>query len=299
MDWKRLETFYYVAKCGSFSAAAHQLSLNQSSLSRSIQNLEKELQFPIFHRFPRGLELTQKGQTLYQTAQRMFMEVQQAKAKLYEQPGVQGTIRISTTYALATNFLAERLIAFNKDYPDIRFELICSNDKVDLIAQEVDVAIRDYDNFTPNLNQDYIFTLQAGLYASDSYLNQFGVPRVPQDLNYHRILSFGRPEQNPYADVQWALKVGLPRDKKRIPFMMVNSVEFLFDAAQAGLGIITSYAGMKGLEDANLTRVLTDITAPKYHFYFVCSKHLSHLKRIDVLKTYLSESFRDFYNPIT
>ncbi len=97
MGWDKLKSFYHVARAGSFTNAALTLNISQSALSRQISELEKRLGFKLFERHARGLVLTQLGETLFETARNIFVEIQSVENLIrdgHKEP--QGTLKVAT-----------------------------------------------------------------------------------------------------------------------------------------------------------------------------------------------------------
>ena len=75
VDWDKLRTFYFIAKAGGFTQAMPYLNLAQSTLSRTIQNLEAELDFPVFIRHRNGILLTKEGEILFKAANPAILSI--------------------------------------------------------------------------------------------------------------------------------------------------------------------------------------------------------------------------------
>ena len=83
MEWDKLRTFYIVAEAGSFTHASERLNLSQSAISRQVQGLEESMGFPLFHRHPRGLILTEQGETLLKTVTDVFVKLERICGTLW------------------------------------------------------------------------------------------------------------------------------------------------------------------------------------------------------------------------
>ena len=133
MDWDKLRFFHAVADAGSLTHAGDALHLSQSAVSRQIRALEESLNTTLFHRHARGLILTEQGDLLFRTAHDVFMQLQAARAKLTdsrERPS--GDLKITTPPALGINWLIPRLDEFTALYPEIRIQLIVTDEELDL-----------------------------------------------------------------------------------------------------------------------------------------------------------------------
>src|ERR1700730_8870860 len=192
MDWDKLKVFHAAAEAGSFTHAGEQLGLSQSAVSRQVSALEQELSVSLFHRHARGLILTEQGEVLYRTAHEVFMKLEAARAKLTdtrERPN--GELKVTTTVGLGVNWLTPRLGEFMDLYPEVRINLIPTDEELDLAMRAADVAIRLRQPVQPDLIQRKLFSVHFHTYASPEYIKRFGTPRALDDLDNHRIVLLG------------------------------------------------------------------------------------------------------------
>ena len=278
--WDRMEVFYYVVKAGGFTKAEAVLHKSQSTLSRTVLLLEEEIGHKLLKRKYHGVVLTQKGEEVFNSAQKILMEIDTMKTHLREKNDMSGKVRISTTYAIGNYLLSEPLIEFNKQYPQISIDLVCNDTSIDIIKNEVDFAIRPYmeeDQESQEFIQEHLLTIHSGLYASPEYLKEFGTPKKPEDLDKHQLLTRSRAYENPYADVDWVLRIGREGKAARKPFYTSNSVESLFQGAEAGTGITVGYKEMKNVKNSKLKQVLPNLEGPKYKEYIIYQKKLKDI----------------------
>ena len=197
LDWDKLRIFHAAAQAGSFTHAGDTLNMSQSAVSRQVSALEHDLKVPLFHRHARGLLLTEQGEVLYRTAREVFMKLEAAQARLTdsrEKPS--GVLRITTTVGLGSTWLTQRLNEFVDLYPEMELRLIFDDDELDLGMREADVAIRLRQPTQPDLIQRKLFTVHFHLYAAPGYIQRFGAPKSMNDLDGHRIITFGEPAPN-------------------------------------------------------------------------------------------------------
>jgi len=284
--WDKLETFYHIAQMKSFSKAAIHLGISQSSLSRSVQNLERQLGCKVFIRNRKGVSLTEKGKVVFETAQQMYLSTRVMKEEVKESTEIEGRIRLSTTYALANYILMDHLLEFKKLHPGIYFEIVCNDSLVDIIQNEVDFAIRPYMENASELEQIPLITLQSHLYASQKYVDMYGEPKSVDELHKHYFVAYSRPSRYPYGDVEWFLKLN-PHITSENVNLRVNSVEGVFAAAEKGIGIVSSYDEMTILQQSNFKKLLPSIQGPKYEDYIVYPNHLGNTKKLKSLSHFL------------
>jgi DNA-binding transcriptional LysR family regulator len=287
MDWDKLKVFHAAAEAGSFTHAGEQLGLSQSAVSRQVSALEQELSVPLFHRHARGLILTEQGDLLYRTAHDVFMKLEAARTKLTdsrEKPN--GELRVNTTAGIGVHWLTPRLGEFHELYPDIRINLITTDEELDLAMREADVAIRLRQPTQPDLIQRKLFSMHFHAYASPEYLKRSGTPRVVEDLDRHRIMVLGGNAPNYLQDVHWLAKVARNGKEPREPWFVINNVLGLRRACQRGLGIamLPDYLVE---EDGGLVQLFGDIDSFAFEAYFVYPEELKSVARIQVFRDFL------------
>jgi DNA-binding transcriptional LysR family regulator len=287
MDWDKLKVFHAAAEAGSFTHAGEQLGLSQSAVSRQVSALEQELNVPLFHRHARGLILTEQGDLLYRTAHDVFMKLEAARTKLTdsrEKPN--GELRVNTTVGIGVHWLTPRLGEFFDLYPDIRINLITSDEELDLAMREADVAIRLRQPTQPDLIQRKLFSMHFHAYASPEYLKRSGTPHSLEDLDRHRIMVLGGNAPNYLQDVHWLTKAGRNGKEPREPWFVINNVLGLLRACQRGLGIamLPDYLVE---EDGGLVQLFGDVDGVAFEAYFVYPEELKSVTRIQVFRDFL------------
>jgi len=289
MDWEKLKVFRSVAEAGSFTRAGEVIGLSQSAVSRQISSLEQDLKVPLFHRHARGLILTEQGELLYRTAHEVFTKLEATQTMLRdskEKPS--GMLRITTTVGLGSNWLTPRLTEFIKLYPDINIQLMLSDTELDLAMREADVAIRLRKPVQAELIQRKLFTVHFNIYASPGYTNENGAPQSVEELDDHRIVSFGAMTPQYLKNINWLEIQGLNGGKPREPVLSINSVDGLKRAAQNGIGIaaLPDYI-VRDEAKSGLVKILTDTETPSFDTYFVYAEEIRTSARMIVFRDFL------------
>jgi DNA-binding transcriptional LysR family regulator len=287
LDWDKIRIFYTVAEAGSFTRAGDDLGLSQSAVSRQISALERELRAPLFHRHARGLILTEQGDLLFRAARDMRMRLETTRARLTdtsERPS--GDLKVTTTVGLGSLWLTQRISEFLDLYPDVRVELILTNEELDLAMREADVAIRLRQPTQPDLIQRRLFTVHFHAYASNDYIKRFGEPKSLEDLDNHRILSFGGDQPSYLLAVHWLATAGRDIRSPRPHHFIVNDITALKAAVETGVGIavLPDYT-----VDSNklLTQVLRDVDMPSLDSYLVYAEEMRSVARVQVFRDFL------------
>ncbi|MCB1478557.1 MAG: LysR family transcriptional regulator [Rhodobiaceae bacterium] len=292
MDWDKLRVFHAAAGAGSFTHAGETLGLSQSAVSRQVGGLEEDLGVPLFHRHARGLILTEQGEMLYRSAQRIFTELEATRTRLTdsrEKPS--GELRVTTTVGLGSSWLTPRLKEFLELYPDISLSLLLRDEELDLSMREADIALRLRQPTQPDLIQRRLFTVHFHAYASPDYTRRHGTPKSIEDLDEHRVITFGQPTPAYLRDINWLVTTGRTDSNPRKPFFTVNNVHGLKRAVEHGLGIaiLPDYVVDSA---SNLVRVLPDADLPAFDTYFVYPAELRESARVNVFRDFLLSKAR-------
>jgi len=294
LDWDKLRIFHTAAESGSFTHAAEKLGMSQSAVSRQISALEDDLALKLFIRHARGLVLTEVGEQLFRTAHRMHWELQQVETQMSEsQDEPTGPLLVTTTVGFGSTWLASRIDEFLRLYPAIQLEIKLNDAELDLAMREADVAIRLHRPNQSEMIQRKLFTVHNHFYASRTYLAEHGEPATVEELDNHRIISFGEPVPSYLGDINYLERLGRPDSAPRRAAMRVNAIYGMMQAARAGTGIamLPDYVAEK--EDS-LQRVLTEIEIPEYETYFVYPPALKSSKRVGVFRDFLVGKAREW-----
>jgi len=250
--------FIRVVDHGSFAAAAEEFGLSPSAISRIISRLEDRLGVRLLQRTTRRLVLTQEGETYSVRGRDILAAIEAAEAEVTAGRGApRGHLRVNTGTAFARHHLAGLLPEFQKRYPDITLDLSVIDRRVDLVADQIDVAIRVGPLDDSSLVGVRLGEVRRIIAASPSYLRRNGRPRQPQDLAAHNCLllrGFSRL-------AQWPMFVG--GERRLIPVqgtISSDSAELLLDLAIAGVGIVRfgDFLGRAALSAGQLVALLED-----------------------------------------
>lgn len=299
LDWDKLKHFYYVAKVGNISHAAQLFNTTQSSFSRYISALEKYLGYPLFFRDRDGVTLTHRGRELYQIVERIFFSIKGYTSRTAKplQTGQRRKIRIATNHALASYVINSIILEYNKDHPDLVFEILEINQLIDVIFHDIDIAIqpaipKESDELWQVIQEPF-FSQKMNLYASDRYLNEYGMPQSVEDLKHHRLIvptTFGGYFVQGGRRILEIIKQsnGI---KPQLVFLS-NSLECLVEAAQQNKGIVCLYDQLTIVKESNLKQILPDFVIHDCQQYFIYPKYLKDDQVIMNIKNYIKNNIR-------
>ncbi|MBX9450811.1 LysR family transcriptional regulator [Neoaquamicrobium sediminum] len=294
LDWDKLRVFHAAAEAGSFTHAAESLRLSQSAISRQVSALEQDVGVALFHRHARGLVLTEQGEMLYQAAHEVLMKLESVKMRLTEaKDRPSGPLRVTTTVGLGSGWLTERVQEFLDLYPEIQLQLILANEELDLTLRQADCAIRLRQPQQPDLIQRRLFTVHFHLYAAPSYVNKHGKPRSIDEMDQHRIVSFGEPVPSHLADMNWLETAGRPEGSKRVASLQINNIMSIKAAVQRGAGIamLPDYMVEK---DSGLVQIMPETEVPSFDTYFCYPDAMKNQVKLHVFRDFLIAKARSW-----
>ncbi|WP_373047521.1 LysR family transcriptional regulator [Vulgatibacter sp.] len=273
MDLKEVAVFVQVVRSGSFTAAARELEMQKSSVSRKVAELEASLGARLLQRTTRTLHLTDEGRIFYEHGQRALAELEEAELALggmRAEP--RGLLRV--TAPLSFGFVGPIVAAFLGHYPEVQVEMVCTDRVVDLVEEGFDVAIR-----AGRLPDTSLIARKLGhsprfLVASRSYLKGRARPRKPEDLAGHTCLTFGSQH------AVWRLASGERSAEVKVEGKLAaNDYDLIREAAIAGGGIaLVPELGCTGaLREGKLERLLPAWTSEEtpIHALYPSTRHLA------------------------
>ncbi len=207
-----MSLFVEIARVGSFSKASTITGVPISTLSRRLSDFEKRLGFQLIKRSTRRLELTELGHQYFLECERLVSEASGAHEKLLERSHqIEGTLKLSMTPDFGSIFFAPLLGEFARAHPLIKFELELTPHLTDLIANDIDVAIRFGHPADSRLTMRKIGSVEHWICASPAYIKLHGMPTDPQQLQDHTGIILRRANNPPELvfskeDQQVALK---------------------------------------------------------------------------------------------
>ena len=271
-----MKVFDRVVEEGSFAAAARAMDMSPPVVTRMVAELEQHLGTRLLQRTTRKLALTDAGESYLQRVRAILSEIEDAEAAAAaSMRDLRGAIRIATTPALATHFLAPMVALWHAEYPKLMLDVIIdtlASDRVD----EFDVTIMiASDDFDANIVARPLLHGEAIVVASHGYLKRRGVPRTPQDLAQHDYLRdsgvAARSRTGPGRKLRLQpLNGDAPVQEVDMPIVMqAVSTELLLRAALDGAGVaVTSRLLAEDyLARGELAHVLPDWIFSRYTIY--------------------------------
>jgi LysR family transcriptional regulator, regulator for bpeEF and oprC len=298
-DFSAISTFVRVVEAKSFAAAAAQLEMTPSGVSRAVARLETQLGARLLFRSTRSLRLTDDGASFYARCKEILNDLTEATEALgHARSHPVGRLRVAAHSAIGRAALIPNLAEFEMRYPDIRLELAMCDYHFDLNEEGYDCAIRMGELEDSNLIARKLGYFNNVLCAAPAYLRKHGAPRSIDDLKQHRCINYVFPSTGkPY---QWQFDTPSGRvDLDIDAHMLINDTESVIQAAVAGLGIIQipHCLAASALAKGQLEIVMTDTISTGSALWIVYpqKRHLS--ARVQAFIEWVSELFQRTSEP--
>jgi DNA-binding transcriptional LysR family regulator len=271
VDLNEMAAFVRVVARGSFAAAAKDLGVPPSTLSRRVMSLERRLGAALLIRTTRSLRTTEAGAAFYEQCAPALSQAEQA-AQVVRSLGAapRGTLRITAPRALMQSVMVPTVTEYLRRHPEVRVELAADDRTVDLVRDGYDLAFR----VAARLPDTSLVARKLGapghdLCAAPRYLAQRGTPRTPSDLRDHVVCAFGRER----ASVAWSFwQKGRVVERVRLaPRVLTSSEDALlaFAVEGIGIGLLPGGLGAAELGDGRLQRVLPGHEVEPRNVYLV------------------------------
>jgi DNA-binding transcriptional LysR family regulator len=287
-EWDGLRSFLAVVRTGRLTAAALQLQIDHSTLSRRIAALESALQAKLFDRLPTGYVLTPAGERLVLEAEAIERVAIRISSELSDAgTRMTGSIRLATPEGFGTYFFARQLHVFVQRYPEVTLELIANPSVVSVTKRQADIAVTMSRPKTGPLRAQRLADYEYGLYGSKTFLS-------------------GRPKFKRVEDVQSCRLIGYIPDL--LPTPAHDYLKEIFDNRQADLRVSNILTQLSATLDgyglcvlpcfmasahADLVRILAEDICFTRSYWLVTHSEVRAPARVTAMKNFLLESVKD------
>jgi DNA-binding transcriptional LysR family regulator len=291
MDWDNFRYFTAAADAGSLSAAAVLLESNQSTVGRHIDALESALAIKLFQRSVKGLSLTEEGQAVYEQAQ----QIQNSIVKIQRlvqgaEETATGTVRLSLPEGLGQEVIIPMLDRFYQQYPNVKLIFNVSATTANLTQGEADIAVRLFRPEEPDLVIKYLGEMKMSLYVSESYKDNYGLPKQLKDLRKHKVITYG-DQLSILPENQWLLNHS--DDSLRI--LCSDSTVTRFKATLSGVGL-SLQPDVLAKTQSDLIPLFRSAKLPAHKVWLVYHKDVRHMSRIRAVADFLSHGLAESLN---
>lgn len=288
--------FIRVVEAGSLKNAAAQLGIEPSSISRKVAALEKRLGVKLLNRSTVRTTPTEQGQTYFERL-KDILDAQQALDEEISNSikKVDGTLRIGAPVDFGSQFVVPVCRAMQKQYPDLNFELFLGSDFENLFSNKIDVAVRIGELANSQLIARKLGEIPRVLVASQQYLEKFGIPLNPMDLEQHNFIFYSQKQAK--SDIEYLNFTRFPHVKMHSNFT-VNSVSAVRDLVINGVGIHLGplWFFSEAIHKKQLIPLLTDYQLKSYSSHAVYKKQPYTPQKIKVFIDKMKEAVSTLHN---
>ena len=289
-DFEGLAMFAKVAEERSYAGAARSMEVSVATVSRTISRLEDRLGGRLFNRSSRRLALTDFGRGLAERAVRIYAEAEEIECVALETARrPRGLVRLAVPMSFGTRWVAPILPDFFRHYPDIAVDLHLSDEKIDLIGDGFDAALRIAVLEDSSLVAKRLASVRRFIVAAPSYLARFGRPRHPDDLAAHPCLGYAyRAERDVW---RFTNKTGDHATVTPVGPLRVTNVDALIPTLLAGLAIaeLPEFLAFDLLRTGLVEALLPDWSMTLGGLYFVTPTARARSAKVEALSSFLTE----------
>ncbi len=297
MDFNEVAVFISVVQEGSFSQAAKKLGMPNSTVSAKVSNLERRLGVTLIQRTTRKLSITPAGEAYFKRCIQGMEEIKAAEAEIANTQGEpQGLLRLTAPNELGSSILPAIVSQYSKKYPKARIEVMLTDRRVDLLSENIDLAIRAGELKDSSLIAKRVGTIYFAPFASPKYLKNKGTPTHPRELRSHSCLQF-----TPVGVDEW--KMTGPKGSLNVPVpgkILINDMFALKKMAMMddGIAFLPTYYCYSEVQSGKLVRILPEWRSHLTPIHFVYPAQRFVTPKLSAFIALASEtvkkSFEDF-----
>lgn len=287
-----MRIFTKVVETHGFTAAARELGMSRTAVSKHVAQLESHLGAGLLNRSTRFVSPTESGYSFYERAVNILADLDDAEKAVSSLQGEpMGAIRLNAPMSFGTLHLGPALADFMGRYPKVRIETVLGDHQINTIGEGFDVTIRIADLTDSSLIAKKLCPARRVLCASSGYLVKNGVPEKPEDLRFHACLHYG----NLASGNVWQFMAN--KDIRKVPIngaLCCNNAELLMTAALQGKGIamLPTFMAADCLRDKSLEIILEDFPVPEISVYVLYPPGKQMAVKVRLFIDFLSNRFK-------
>lgn len=283
-----MQAFLAVARHGGFSAAARELGVATSVVTKRIEQLEWQTKSVLFQRSTRSVRLTEAGAAWLPKVESAVRGMNDVLDEMISVKGeIHGPIRLKVPTTLALFYLTDVLMDFQTRHPGVTLDLVLYDRLINPNEEDFDLAVAGIPGGFPDVLERTLCRSRRLLCAAPEYLRSKGIPKVPHELSLHDLLLFGP------MGTCWVFNG--PDGEKTIdvePKLTANDGQVVLAAALAGKGIalLAQYTVAPAIAEGRLVQVLEGFELPHHWLRAMIPSKKVRLPRLDALVSHLKEA---------
>lgn len=285
------QIFVTVVKLGSFSAAAKELHRSPSSISKKMSLLEERLNVQLFDRTTRNLAVTEAGRLYYERCRDIAHRIQEAESELgglSDEPS--GSIRVTWPHTVSTSSVVDTLAEFTQLYPSIKIDVTITNDRINLIDENVDFAFRMENLSDSSMVALEIMKFKPVLCGSAAFVERHGTLGQLEDIAKMPLLLLNYPSviQN-----FWKVLPGL-KNLEIDAHNRVNDINALYRMAKQGMGaaVLARHMVEQDLESGSLVDLIPHHEFQAQPVYLMYHRYRFMPKKLKLFVEFFKNKYR-------
>lgn len=287
-----IRIFEAVARLKSMSNASRELNLTVNFISKRLMRLEDQVSHRLLNRTTRHISLTSEGQALYDRCLAIIESIAHAEEAMDGPDSApRGTLRVTCTNGLGQWQIAPRLSRFLAQYPDVRIHLVETDEILDLVANGIDLAIRQAEGMDSSMITRRLVPDAHWICASPGYISRFGAPEQPEDLVDHRCLV----QDNASRDT-WTLANDTETRRIKVPVTLLSrSGSLTHTAALSGVGLakLSAWELLDDIEAGRLVRILPEWKGAPHSIQIVYPARAWQPRRLRAFIDFIQDEFQE------
>ena len=287
-----MRVFCSVIEAGGFAAAADQLGISTSAVSRQVAQLEAHLNVRLLNRTTRRMSPTDEGFAYFERCTQLLADIEETEASVAgEARRPRGRLRLTAPITLGVLRLAPAFAAFSQRYPEITLDIVLSDNVSDFTEEGLDMAVRVGRIGSENVVARHIGETALLIAAAPAYLERAGTPVTPDDLTRLSCFTYAFSATGNHWEFvdgngdPLSVRIGGP--------IKANSGMLLAEMAVAGSGVVYGPCFILSplIERGLLVRLLPDWATRRLpiHVVYPTRRHLS--ARVQAMTSFLTEWF--------
>ncbi|MGI9283251.1 MAG: LysR substrate-binding domain-containing protein [Endozoicomonas sp.] len=250
--------FVCVVDSASFAGAARKMSTSRSRVSEQVSQLEEALGVRLIHRTTRQLSLTEEGRRVYQQVKGL-PDILECVSDIVSTREPVGRVSLSLSTDVAQTYVLPILDAFRTRYPGVHLDLVINDETSDLVAHDIDLAIRTSFQDSSSMVARVLYQERTGVYASPKYIGAFGLPRTIKELESLQWLTLSQASKD---GSQQLFARGKNVIVKPLDYYSCNSPWMIQRMLLSGLGLgcILPSAVQQDIEEGRLVAVMPELS---------------------------------------
>jgi DNA-binding transcriptional LysR family regulator len=285
MDWDYLRFFLELARTGRLTTAARRLEVDQATVSRRTQALEKQLGKTLFVRTPGGMGLTDAGRALVADAEAMEASAARIMGAMQQHSGqLAGVVRVGATEGFGTAILAPQLGVFAASHPQLTIDLVAVSAVVNISRREADIVISLERPARGPFIVVQLCEYMLQLYGSEAYLAKHPALTSLKDLKHHSLIGY-------VDDLLFSKQLQFVNEIEPPERFTLRSTSVVAQqnaaAAGAGLAVLPAFLASR---DTRLRPVLSAEVRFRRAFWMSMPVEIKHLARMRATWEYLRKA---------